>query len=272
MARIRPAAVAGFFYPGDQASLARMLDDLLDAARRGPRPEVDPDRLKALIVPHAGYIYSGSTAATAYALLERAAERIQRVVLLGPLHRVPVRGLALPDADTFATPLGPAAVDDLPHGLPEGTVELPQLVRVPEAHAEEHSLEVQIPFLQRVLPDVPIVPLAVGGVDGDQVADVLDALWGGPETVVVVSSDLSHYLTYDQALEIDGLTIDAILRLAAPISHDQACGATPVNGLLVAAERHGLRPVLLAACNSGDTAGDKRRVVGYSAFAFEESQ
>lgn len=267
MTRTRPAAVAGMFYPGDASGLRTMVDGLLDGGRRSGQVPADASRVKAVAVPHAGYVYSGSTAAVAYALLEQTRDRIERVVLLGPVHRVPVRGLALPEADAFGTPVGTAVVDDLPDGLPG----LPQLVRYAPAHAQEHSLEVQFPFLQTVLPGVPVVPLACGGVDGEQVADVLDALWGGPETVVVVSTDLSHYLPYDEARAVDAGTIDDVLALRE-VHHEQACGATPLNGLVVAARRHGLAPSLLAHCNSGDTAGDRRRVVGYASFAFEEGR
>ena len=189
------------------------------------------------------------------------------MVLLGPTHRVAVDGLALPGAHAFATPLGDVRVVE-----PEPAVlaALPQVVVRPVVHALEHSLEVHLPFVQVALGDVEVLPLAVGRAAPEDVAAVLDAVWGGPETVVVVSSDLSHYLTYEQAATVDAVTVRQVLGLDGPLGHEQACGATPLNGLLVAAGRHDLRPRLLGACSSGDTAGDRRRVVGYAAVAFDE--
>jgi AmmeMemoRadiSam system protein B len=223
---------------------------------------------KALIVPHAGYVYSGATAACAYALLGPMANTIERVVLLGPVHRVPVRGLAAPGADAFSTPLGEIRVDT---AAIAALKHLPQVVVSPQAHALEHSLEVQLPFLQAMLPRFTLVPLAVGDATSDEVAQVLTALWGGPETLIVISSDLSHFLPYAAAQTTDQNTVEHILRLDGHLTHTQACGATPINGLLVAARSHHLQPRLLAQCNSGDTAGDRQRVVGYAAFAFEEN-
>jgi len=258
----RPPAVAGMFYPGDPAVLARDVDDALAAARpvAGPAP-------KALIAPHAGYVYSGPVAANAYAALEPVRDTIRRVVLLGPCHRVAVRGLALPSADAFDTPLGRVPVDRTAVAALAG---LPQVVVSGAAHAQEHSLEVQLPFLQRVLRDFSIVPLAVGDAAADEVAEVLDRLWGGPETLILVSSDLSHYHRYDDAVQIDRATADAILALDPALDHEQACGATPIAGLLIVARRRGLAPELLDLRNSGDTAGDRRRVVGYAAFVFRD--
>ena len=260
---MRPPAVAGMFYPGRRSELARAVGGLLDEARR----RVDPDAPvpKALLLPHAGYVYSGSTAALGYACLEAARTDIRRVVLLGPTHRVAVDGLALPEAGFFETPLGRVPVEQVD---PAVAARLPQLVVDRAAHAMEHSLEVHLPFLQAALADFSLVPLAVGRADPDAVAAVLDALWGGPETLVVVSSDLSHYRSYDEAAAIDRATVAQVLRLEAPLRHDQACGATPTNGLLVTARRRGLEPRLLGRCSSGDTAGDRRRVVGYAAVAF----
>lgn len=264
---VRQSAVAGYFYPEDPAELASTVTGLLaDARTRSP---VEPRDMapKALIVPHAGYVYSGPTAALAYLHLGRASATIRRVVLLGPVHRVPVRGLALPGAAAFATPLGEVPVDlDGARALSR----LRQVVTSAAAHALEHSLEVHLPFLQTVLRDFTILPLAVGDATPEDVAEVIEAAWGGPDTVVVISSDLSHYLAYAQARAVDTETIARILALDGPLTHHQACGATPVNGLLVAARRRDLRPHLLEACNSGDTAGDKRRVVGYAAIAFTE--
>lgn len=260
MTRIRPPAVAGAFYPADPDELRTMLDTLLDDARTHPRPGSSP---KALIVPHAGYIYSGSTAARGFALLGDVA--VERVVLLGPTHRVPVTGLALPAAEALATPLGPLRVE-------HAATHLPQVVVDDAPHALEHSLEVLLPFVQLVLGDVPVVPFAVGRATPEQVAQVLDACWGGPQTLVLISSDLSHYLPYEQARRVDDATLHQILTLDGPITHEQACGATGVNGLLHTATSRGLRPELVAACSSGDTAGDRRRVVGYASVAWQESR
>lgn len=264
---VRQPAVAGLFYPGDGADLAAMLAVLLAAARA--RTPVDPITTapKAFIAPHAGYVYSGPTAALAYAQLALAAEPIERVVLLGPVHRVPIRGLALPGARAFDTPLGEVPVD-LDGARSVGR--LPHVTTSAAAHALEHSLEVHVPFLQTVLGDFSLLPLAVGDASPEAVAEVLDVVWGGPETLVVASSDLSHYLPYADACAVDKRTVDRILALDGPLSHHEACGATPVNGLLEAARAHGVHPHLLELCNSGDTAGDKRRVVGYAAVAFTE--
>ena len=264
---LRPAAVAGTFYPADPGVLSGSVDRLLRAT--APRSGESTARLKALIVPHAGYIYSGPVAAHAYAALRPIAADIRRVVMLGPAHRVPIRGLALPDASYFATPLGNVEIDAQACTAARG---LPQVTDDALAHAGEHSLEVQLPFLQRVLGDFKLLPLVVGFASGDAIAEVLDALWGGPETLIVISSDLSHYHSYATAREIDRVTADTILALDPTLDHEQACGATPVNGLLLAARRRGLRPDLLDLRNSGDTAGDRRQVVGYAAFSFREER
>ena len=257
----RPAAVAGMFYPASAAELARQVDELLAAAASCERPPAP----KALIAPHAGYVYSGPIAASAYAQIRSRRGCIRRVVLLGPAHRVPVRGLALPGAQRFATPLGEVGIDAEAVGVLRG---LPQVVERPEAHEAEHSLEVQLPFLQRLLGDFALVPLAVGSAAPAEVAQVLDRLWGGDETLIVVSSDLSHYLPYETARRIDRETIDRLLSLDVEIDHERACGATAIGGLLLAARRRGLKAELLDLRNSGDTAGDRRRVVGYAAIAF----
>ena len=261
-ASVRRPAVAGLFYPGERAALAREIAELLGSARataaRTP---------KALIAPHAGYVYSGPVAANAYALLKPAHDTIKRVVLLGPTHRVAVRGLALPGVRQFATPLGAVQIDA---DAVERLRRLPQVVVSDEAHALEHSLEVHVPFLQSVLDDFTLVPLAVGFADAEQVAEVLDTVWGGPETVIVVSSDLSHYLSYREAQALDRATAEEIVGLETEIDHEQACGATPVCGLTLIARRKRLTPELVDLRNSGDTAGDKSRVVGYGSFAFYE--
>lgn len=262
MTTTRPAAVAGMFYPDDPAELRHTVNDLLASASRG-----EPLRApKALIVPHAGYVYSGAVAASAYARLAGLRGRIRRVVLLGPVHRVPVRGLALPEADRFASPLGEVQLDR--EGM-QAVAGLPQVVRSAAAHRMEHSLEVQLPFLQQVLGDFQLLPLAVGDATAAEVADVLEQVWGGDETLIVISTDLSHFLPDALARKVDGATVDAILALDSHLDHEQACGATPVNGLLLAARKHGLHPVALDVRNSSDTAGDPERVVGYAAFAFQ---
>jgi AmmeMemoRadiSam system protein B len=223
---------------------------------------------KAIIVPHAGYIYSGPVAAYAYNQLNNIRDQVKRVILLGPVHRVPVRGLALPGSEVFATPLGKIPIDlDAAASIQN----LSQVVVSPEAHMPEHSLEVQLPFLQTVLDDFKLLPLAVGDATPDEVAEVINTLWGGPETLIVISSDLSHFLPYDTAKVIDSETVQKILNMQSDLSHEQACGGTPVNGMLLAARQHGLHPKLLDLRNSGDTAGDKGRVVGYTSIAFTEA-
>jgi hypothetical protein len=266
MTRIRPPAVAGSFYPARREDLRKLVDNLLHDAGTGHATPAPP---KALIAPHAGYIYSGPVAAHAYARLLPYARQITRVILLGPVHRVPVRGLALPGTDGFATPLGTVRIDT---DAAASVSHLPQVTTSADAHMPEHSLEVHLPFLQQVLTDFRLLPLAVGDASAREVADVLDILWGGPETLIVVSSDLSHYLPYEQARRTDSETCKAILSLSqTPVRHDRACGGTPVSGLLLAAQRHHLHPQLLDLRNSGDTAGDRDRVVGYAAFAFNEA-
>lgn len=262
-ASTRPPAVAGLFYPGEREGLTLAVAGLLNDAK--PRSSGIP---KALIAPHAGYVYSGPIAANAYALLAPARDVIRRVVLLGPTHRVAVRGLAVPAARQFATPLGTVDIDT---DAIERLRALPQVVVSDEAHALEHSLEVHVPFLQTVLADFKLVPLAVGHASAEEVAQVLEALYGGPETLIVVSSDLSHFLPYARAQSVDRGTCDAILALRTDIDHEQACGATPVAGLALAARRKGLKPELIDVRNSGDTAGDRSRVVGYASFAFYET-
>jgi AmmeMemoRadiSam system protein B len=263
MHQVRPPAVAGAFYPGQAPVLAHDVRAMLATARR--ILNVATQSPKAIIVPHAGYIYSGSTAAMAYARLGAGRKTIRRVVLLGPVHRVPVRGLALPGVDSFATPLGVIEVDQ---AAIAALAPLPQVVVSQAAHALEHSLEVQLPFLQQALADFKLVPLAVGDATPAEVAQVLNVLWGGPETLIVISSDLSHFQPYHAAQALDQETVLRILNLSDTLTHHQACGGTPINGLLLAARQHGLQAHLLGACNSGDTAGDKRRVVGYASFAF----
>jgi hypothetical protein len=261
MHSVRPAAVAGTFYPGDARALAAEVEDLLGGVEQAVPRLGYP---KALVVPHAGYIYSGSVAARAYDELGAARGSVRRVVLLGPVHRVPVKGLAVPSAGAFATPLGVVRVDS--EALRE-VRDLPQVVTSDPAHALEHSLEVQLPFLQKMLGDFALAPFAVGMASVQEVAQVIERLWGGPETLIVVSTDLSHYHSYEQARQIDRATITRIAAFASDIDHEEACGATPLNGLLFSSKQKNLSLELLAACNSGDTAGGKGQVVGYSAFA-----
>jgi hypothetical protein len=262
MMHIRPPAVAGFFYPAEPAMLSHEVERYLDEAKRFTY------RPKAVIAPHAGYIYSAPIAASAYRLLEPLRGQISRVILLGPVHRVWVKGLALPGAEAFETPLGTIPLD---REAMASLADLPQVEVLAAAHAQEHSLEVQLPFLQRVLGAFKLVPLAVGDATPEEVAQVLERLWGGDETLIVVSSDLSHYLPYQVSQHVDQATAQAILNMRTNLAGEQACGAHPINGLMLAARHHGLKSHLLDLRNSGDTAGDRDQVVGYGAFAFTEA-
>jgi len=267
MPAVREAVVDGLFYPAGSAALHAQVVDYL--AGGGAADDIGGTP-KLLIAPHAGYEYSGAVAAHAYALLARRREPIiRRVVLLGPAHRVALGGLAAPNAEAFETPLGEVAVD---LAALAGLDDLPQVVRSDRVHEHEHSLEVQLPFLQTQLGSFTLVPLVVGDADAEAVAQVLERLWGGDETLIVISSDLSHYLRYEQARVTDQATVQRILALDTGLRPHEACGAAAINGALLAARRHRLAPRLLALCNSGDTAGDRDRVVGYGAIAFEEPQ
>jgi AmmeMemoRadiSam system protein B len=260
--RIRPAAVAGSFYPAEPEVLAELL---AACWRTSVAPRPDAPVPTALVVPHAGLIYSGPIAASAYRRVAPAAASIERVVLAGPSHRVAFRGIAATSADAFATPLGPVAVD---RAAVTEALALPGVIEADEAHAAEHCLEVQLPFLRTVLPDAAIVPFVVGDAPPDQVADLLSALWGGPETLVVISTDLSHYHRYDEARRLDAQTAAAIVaKQADRIGGSDACGSRPLRGLLVEAARRHLAVEALDLRSSGDTAGDRHRVVGYGAFA-----
>jgi len=255
--------VAGQFYPRDPVELRGLIQLFLESvgAPAGPAP-------KAVIVPHAGYIYSGPIAASAYARFLPAREVIKRIVLLGPSHFVAFPGLATSSAEAFATPLGLVPVDD---SAVQNLVELPQVTVIDAAHAREHSLEVQLPFLQTVLDDFSLVPLVAGEANADQVRLALEAVWGGPETRFVISSDLSHYHDSPAARQLDRLTATAIEALQPEsIAEDGACGRVPVCGLLRTAAAHGLRARTVDLRNSGDTGGPRDRVVGYGAFVFEE--
>jgi AmmeMemoRadiSam system protein B len=258
--RTRPPAVAGLFYPANAAELASIVDhDLHASTVAGPVP-------KAVIAPHAGYVYSGPVAGSAYARLEPARGTIRRVVLLGPAHRVPVESMAVPTVDAFDTPLGPVMVDA---DARTRALEVPGVVVDDRPHAPEHSLEVHLPFLVRTLGEaIAVLPVVVGHAAPEAVADLLEALWGGPETVIVVSTDLSHYHDYATAVARDRTTATAILeRRTDAIGPYDACGAYPVRGLLEVARRKDLVIELLDLRNSGDTSGDRDRVVGYGAFA-----
>jgi len=261
--KIRPPAVAGSFYPEEKDTLTSTIDELLFEIDESTH-EKSP---KAIIVPHAGYIYSGPTAAAAYALLE--AEKINRVIILGPCHRVLLSGMALPNVEAFQTPLGKVMLDRDAAGLLK---DLNYVHIDSSSHTLEHSLEVQIPFLQKVLGEFSLVPLVVGSATAEMVAEVIERLWGGPETLIVISSDLSHFLSYEAAQRKDADTVENILRMDPDITHEQACGATPVNGLLACSKAHTLNPKLIDFRNSGDTAGPRNRVVGYASFAFYEAK
>lgn len=260
MNKIRYPAVAGAFYPADAQQLRQEVEQLL---REATSPEKPP---KALIAPHAGYIYSGPIAASAYHSLQQARDTIRRVILLGPSHRVPFHGLAASSADEFVTPLGniPLDRDSIAQAL-----ELPQVHLLDEAHKMEHSLEVQLPFLQVTLDHFSLVPLVVGDSEPEEVAQVLELLWGGPETLIVISSDLSHYQTYEAARQLDAHTSKAIESLQPEeIHYHDACGRNPINGLLVTALAHRLKAETIDLRNSGDTAGPRDQVVGYGAWLF----
>jgi AmmeMemoRadiSam system protein B len=259
---VRPAAVAGSFYPRDPARLRAEIGEFLAGA---PAHSGTP---KALIAPHAGYVYSGRVAAAAFAALRSRADTIERAVLIGPAHYVRLRGIAVPTAGAFETPLGRVPVDQEARAA---IADLPFVSEADVPHAPEHALEVELPFLQRILPSFALVPLVVGKATPNEVAEVLARLWGGPETLLVVSSDLSHYHPYGEAQRLDLETAAAIERGDwNALSPARACGFLPIAGLLVEAGRRGLAARRLALCNSGDTAGDRDRVVGYGAWAWME--
>ncbi|MGV6825651.1 MAG: AmmeMemoRadiSam system protein B [bacterium] len=253
------ANVAGTFYPADQAELSSQIQRYLDNS--SPQ-QIRP---KALVVPHAGYIYSGPVAASAYRLLEPIANEIQRVIVLAPSHRVPFRGIATSTAEQFQTPLGVIPVDQV---AVSDALQIHEVAQFDTAFVGEHALEVQLPFLQTVIAEFKLVPFVVGRADTDEVARLLEALWGGPETLIVISSDLSHYLDYDSARQRDQQTANAIEHLQPDlIEYEDACGRNPLNGLLRAARHHELEVYRLDLRNSGDTAGPRNQVVGYGAWA-----
>ncbi len=260
VAHIQMPNVAGIFYPADPSQLAQQIDQYLGEA--APCPLQAP---KALIAPHAGYIYSGPVAANAYAGLKAVAARIKRVIVLAPSHRVAFRGLATSEAAEFRTPLGDVAVDA---DAVQQALALPQVGLLEQAYRGEHALEVQLPFLQRTLGDFKLVPFIVGEARAEEVAEVLDLLWGGDETLIVVSSDLSHYHEYTDAMRRDRKTTRHIEALDPDIAYDDACGRNPIRGLLVSAREHGLSVETRDLRNSGDTAGPRDQVVGYGAYVF----
>ncbi len=263
MGFVRHAAVAGQFYPGTAAELTSVVEKYLADAKPGDGPVP-----KALIAPHAGYVYSGPIAANAYIRIKKSSARIKRVVLLGPCHRVAVNGLALSGADSFETPLGNVEIDK---EAANQILALPQVEVFDATHELEHSLEVHLPFLQVILDEFKLVPLVVGEATPESVGEVLDTLWGGEETLIVVSSDLSHYLDYEKAHDLDNQTSSAIENLAPDqITRNGACGRFPVGGLLDQAKKRGLQVTTLDVRNSGDTAGPKDRVVGYGSWMFVE--
>jgi AmmeMemoRadiSam system protein B len=261
MTTTRPPAVSGQFYPAEPGRLRTAVNHYIEEA--GP---VQMKRPKAIIAPHAGYVYSGPIAGSAYARLAALDDGITKVILLGPAHWAPVRGLAASSADAFATPLGPVTVDRIALSAITG---LPQLSVYDEAHAREHGLEVHLPFLQVLFKSLEILPLVVGDATADEVVEILDRLWGGPETIVIISSDLSHYHDYRTARRLDRATATAIEELR-PLSGKQACGLRAINGLLLAARQRGMTAKTVDLRNSGDTAGPRDRVVGYGAFVFQE--
>ena len=257
----RQPAVAGTFYPDNPKQLHLMLDQYLQDAR------IDAKVPKAIIVPHAGFVYSGPVAASAYARLQQAKNKITRVVVIGPSHRVAFRGLAVSRANTFSTPLGKIHVDQKAVTM---LMQLPFVEYIEQAHALEHSLEIHLPFLQETLHDFKIVPIVAGDASPEQVSLVIDALWGGDETLIVISSDLSHYNDYATAKKLDQLTSENIEKLQYElITSESACGKVPVSGLLKLARDKSLSIKAIDVRNSGDTAGDKSRVVGYGAYVIE---
>lgn len=262
---VRQPAVADRFYPGEAAPLQSLMDGLFSAA------EAPSDAApKAVIAPHAGFLFSGAVAATAYRQLEPAAGRIERVVILGPAHFHPVRGLAAHSARRFATPLGDMAVDEEAMAT---VLERPDVGIDDRAHAREHSLETQLPFIRHVLGEVRIVPLVVGEASPEAVAEILEGLWGGPETAIVISSDLSHFHPDRQARRLDRATAEAVERLdGEALGPQNACGFLPIGGLLGNVRRRAGRVQTLALRTSADAGAPADRVVGYGAFSYREAR
>lgn len=258
--RVRTAAVAGMFYPNDRPSLSHMVANLLKQAAAEGAHQLES--LRGLIVPHAGLVYSGLTAAFAYAAIPRS--RFTRALIIGPSHRVPCMGIVVPDYDAFETPLGMVPVDqDAAH---RAVTEDGCLMENPQ-HVLEHSVEVQLPFLQTVAESISIVPAVFAESEAWQVRELLELWAEDPDTLMIISSDLSHYHPYSGARTMDEKTIQQILHLNDALKSQQACGATAINGMIQLAKRHHMTMQLLDYRNSGDTAGDRRRVVGYAAIA-----
>jgi MEMO1 family protein len=263
-ASVREPAVAGFFYPGDAGELRAMVDTLIEQA-----PVVDAPTARTFIVPHAGYVYSGGVAATVYAQIKAFAANVQRIVIIGPSHRVYLRGVAIPQADAFRTPLGDIPLDA---SAKRALVRRGDVILSDSPHAIEHSLEVQLPFLQRIAREFSIVPLVVGEASPQHVASIIGEVVDDAQTLLLASSDLSHYLSYDEAQARDSQTSARILSLAHDLAGEDACGAVALNGVLTFARRRGAAIKELARLNSGDTAGDRSRVVGYGAYAIHDDR
>ncbi|SIT09990.1 AmmeMemoRadiSam system protein B [Neptunomonas antarctica] len=257
---IRPAAVAGFFYPEDKDDLYAMLARMV--------PEKPPihfhasNNPKALIVPHAGYMYSGAIAGQGYGLLRKGSV-YDAVYLFGPNHRVALHGCALPESDAFETPLGRLKVDQK---AVQELLKSPLMIMSDEVHAQEHCVEVQLPFLQFMRIDMPIVPVVVGECPASEIADIIEPLLNDPTKLVIISTDLSHFHSYSNAVKIDERTGLKIMNADHDIQPTEACGCHALNGLLLAVKRQNLTIEKIAMCNSGDTAGDQDRVVGYGCY------
>jgi len=263
MENIRSTAVAGLFYPASSDELVQLVNNELSQAT----PEAGHHPL-AIIVPHAGYVYSAAIAANVYKHLQHFRSIIKRVLLIGPSHRVAFQGLALSSADFFQTPLGKIAVDKTAQ---KDLLNIAGIQLHDQAHANEHSLEVQLPFLQHVLDDFSLIPIVAGDANAELIAQAIDTVWDGQQTLVVISSDLSHYHDYKTAQRLDNASSKAIVALnCTTLSSANACGYVGVNGLLLFAQRHHLKASIVDVRNSGDTAGDKTSVVGYGGYLFED--
>lgn len=258
---VRPTAVAGSFYPGDPNKLELQLEQLLSEAQ--VKAVWSDRRLRGLILPHAGYMFSGPVAAIGYKLLAQQAKNFKCILLLGPSHRVPLRGIALPNHSHFRTPLGdiPLDTDALKFLQRFDTVHV-----LPAAHALEHSLEVHLPFLQQVMGEFLLIPIVVGEMPAATLAAVIDKLWD-EDTLLLISSDLSHYLPYKEATTQDQQTSELIEQCETNLNGEQACGCNPINGTLKLVSKRKLKVEILDYRNSGDTAGSKDQVVGYGAYA-----
>lgn len=256
---VRPAAVAGLFYPDNESECRRQVEHLLSSSRQPALASVN-----GLIVPHAGYIYSGTVAAAAYRALGAAADSEPLIAVLGPNHRLPLRGMALDSHSHFTTPLGPVALHT---GIVAECQQLPGVDYNDAVHRDEHCIEVQLPFLQTLFDSFSLVPVLVGQGDPQPVANLIGALqaYGA---LILISSDLSHFLPYEDARHMDAATSEAISRLASDIQPQQACGCGAINAMNTFARRQGWRAQLLASNNSGDTGADASRVVGYGAYAY----